>query len=307
MKVDRHCQYHPLGRRARHDGAVTSEFADLLRAWRDRLRPEDVGLPAGLGRRAPGLRREELATLAGVSVEYVVRLDQGRARHPSPQVLGALARALRLDDAERDHLYRVGGAAVPNVGLVPEHIPPGVQRMLDRLGDMPLGVFSAAWDLLQWNPLWAALTGDPTGYRRIERNVAWRHFLDYPGVIEFDDQHREDFSSDLAADLREAVGRYPNDHGLATLVKGLRAESPEFARHWRDARVARHRSSRKTVTSTPVGPIEIDCDVLTVPGSDLRLVIYTAASSTDASKFDLLKAVGLQTFPSVVDAAGQYA
>ena len=93
------------------------EFAEVLRAWRDRMRPEEAGLPAGPGRRAKGLRREELAALAGVSVEYVVRLEQGRARHPAPQMLGALARALRLSDEERDHLYRVGGAAAQPVPL----------------------------------------------------------------------------------------------------------------------------------------------------------------------------------------------
>ena len=135
------------------------EFAVVLRAWRDRLSPREAGLPPGTGRRAPGLRREELATLAGVSVEYLVRLEQGRARHPSPQLLGALARALRLTEDERDHLYRLGGVAVPSDGVVSQHITPGVQRMLDRLGDVPIGVHSATWDLLWWNPLWAALTG----------------------------------------------------------------------------------------------------------------------------------------------------
>ena len=292
--MGRHSRYHPGRGQTRHDGVV-SEFAEVLRAWRDRVRPEEAGLPAGAGRRAPGLRREELAALAGVSVEYLVRLEQGRARHPSPQVLGALARALRLTDDERDHLHRLGGAAVPSPGLVPRHITPGVQRMIDRLGDIPLAVHSAAWDLLQWNPLWAALTGDPSGRRGLERNVAWHHFTGGPGVIDFDEQHAEEFSGDLAADLREALGRYPDDRGLATLVARLRAESPGFVRHWREARVARHRSSRKTATSTPVGPIEIDCDVLTVPGSDLRLVVYTAApGSPDASKLELLRVTGVQ-------------
>src|SRR5689334_9388903 len=197
------------------------EFAAVLRAWRDRLTPQEAGLPPGTGRRAPGLRREELATLAGVSVEYLVRLEQGRARNPSPQLLGALARALRLTEAERDHLYRVAGAAPPSPGVVPQHVTPGVQRMLDRLGDVPIGVHSAAWDLLWWNPLWAALTGDPSGLRGLDRNVAWRHFTGSRGVIEFDDRHAEEFSDDLAADLREAVGRYPRDPGLSALVGRL--------------------------------------------------------------------------------------
>jgi transcriptional regulator with XRE-family HTH domain len=271
------------------------EFADVLRAWRDRMRPEEAGLPAGPGRRAPGLRREELAALAGVSVEYIVRLEQGRAQHPSAQLLGALARALRLSDEERDHLFRVGGAAMPAQGQVPRHIPAGVQRMMDRLGDTPMAIMSASWDLLQWNPLWAAVTGDPTGRSAFDRNVAWRHFTDRPGLIAFDATHDEEFSSDLVADLREATGRYPADPGLATLVGRLKATSPDFARRWGEAHVARHRSSRKTVTSTPVGPITIDCDVLTTPGGDLRIVVYTALpGSEDASRLDLLRVTGLQ-------------
>lgn len=233
--------------------------------------------------------------LAGVSVEYIVRLEQGRARHPSPQLLGALARALRLSDQERDHLYRVGGAAVPSAGMVPLHISAGVQRMVDRLGDLPLGVFSAMWDLLQWNPLWAALSGDPSGRRGLERNVVWNHFVVGGGVIEFDAAHREEFSDDLAADLRDAVGRYPADPDLARLIVRLRAASPDFDQRWCAAHAARHRSSAKIATSTPVGPIAIDCDVLTVPGSDLRLVVYTAVpGSQDASKLELLKVAGLQ-------------
>src|SRR4051794_41882667 len=108
------------------------EFAAVLRAWRDRLSPQEVGLPPGTGRRAPGLRREELAALAGVSVEYLIRLEQGRARHPSAQLLGALARALRLTDEERDHLYRVGGGSGPAAGMGPPPITPGAQRVADR-------------------------------------------------------------------------------------------------------------------------------------------------------------------------------
>lgn len=276
-----------------------TEFAEVLRAWRDRITPQEVGLPAGSGRRAPGLRREELAILAGVSVEYLVRLEQGRAQHPSPQVLGALARALRLTDNERDHLYRVGGAPTPSDTVVSQHITPGVQRLLDRLGDLPLAVHSAAWDLLWWNSLWAALTGDPGELNALERNVAWRHFTTAPGVIDFDDQHAQEFSDDLVADLREAAGRYPQDLGLARLINRLRADCPDFQHRWSQAHIARHRSSKKTATSTVVGPIAIDCDVLTVPGTDLRIVVYTVVpGSPDASKLALLGVKGTQAMTS---------
>lgn len=293
-----HCWYHAGPAATRHAAGV-QEFAEVLRAWRDRLTPQDVGLPPGAGRRAPGLRREELAGLAGVSVEYLVRLEQGRARNPSPPLLGALARALRLTDGERDHLYRVAGVAPPSPLVVSQHIGPGVQRMLDRLGDMPMGVFSAAWDLLWWNPMWAALTGDPSAYGGLDRNVAWRHFMTTSNVIEFGDAHAEEFSDDLTADLREAAGRYPHDAGLRTLIDRLQAESSDFARRWRRAHIARHRSSTKTATATPVGPITIDCDVLTAPGTDLRIVLYTVAADTeDASKLELLRISGTQELTS---------
>jgi len=282
------------------------EFASVLRSWRDRIGPADVGMPPGTGRRARGLRREELAALAGVSVDYVVRLEQGRARNPSPQLLGALARALRLTDAERDHLYRAAGAAPPAPGTVPRQITPGVQRVVDRLGDVPLAVFSASWDMLLWNPLWAALGDDPSTRAEPGRNLVRRMFTTgHPGV-EFDDAHEEAFASDLVADLRAAVGRYPRDRDLARLVAGLRAESPDFARRWGEARVAEHRSSRKTMTRTAAGPITLDCDVLSVPGGDLRIVVYTAApGSEDGQRLDLLRVTGTQALaPGASGASG---
>ncbi len=273
-----------------------SEFAEVLRAWRDRVRPAEVGLPAGPGRRTAGLRREELATLAGVSVDYVVRLEQGRATNPSPQLLGALATALRLTEAERDHLFRVAGAAVPSRGEVPRHVPPGVHRMLDRLGDVPLAVFTAAHDIVLWNDLWATVSGDPGRWTGLEANLVWRHFTQGHDGVEWDDTHQEDFSSDLVADLRSALGRYPADRRLAELVARLRRASPEFERRWHGGRIAEHRTGRKVV-HTPVGPVEIDCDVLSVPGSDLRIVVYTAVpGSEDAAKLDLLRVTGLQEF-----------
>lgn len=273
-----------------------SEFATVLRSWRDRVSPAEVGLPAGSGRRTAGLRREELAALAGVSVDYIVRLEQGRAEHPSPQLLGALALALRLTEAERDHLYRVAGAAPPSAALVPRHITPGVQRIVDRLGDVPIAVFTATHDILLWNPLWAALNGDPSRMTGANRNLVWRHFTEGHEGVEFDAQHAEDFASDLAADLRSAVGRYPRDATLGQLVARLRSTAPEFERRWAEARVAEHRSSRKTMVRTSVGPITVDCDVLTVPGGDLRIVVYTVTpGSEDEAKLDLLRVTGLQT------------
>ena len=178
---------------------------------------------------------------------------------------------------------------------MPHHITPGVQRIVDRLGDVLLAVFSAAHDILLWNPLWAAVNGDPSRHTGLDRNLVWRHFTQGHAGTEFDERHEEEFANDLVADVRTAVGRYPDDTALAHLVSRLRAASPDFARRWSEARVAEHHSSRKTVTSTPAGPITIDCDVLTVPGGDLRIVVYTVApGSSDEARLDLLRVTGLQ-------------
>jgi PAS domain-containing protein len=152
-----------------------------IRAWRDRLPPSAAALPVGRTRRAAGLRREELAELAGMSVDYVVRLEQGRATTPSAQVVASLARALQLAPAERDHLYRLAGLVPPADGTVSHHIPPGVHRVLSRLGDVPVAVFAADWQMIWWNHSWAALLGDPSPSPLELRNFARDRFPVDPG------------------------------------------------------------------------------------------------------------------------------
>jgi transcriptional regulator with XRE-family HTH domain len=273
------------------------ELAACLRTWRDRLQPADVGLPAGGTRRAPGLRREEVAHLAGLSVDYLARLEQGRAAHPSPSVLGPLARALRLSDEERAHLYRVAGQASPDDGRIRRHITPSVQRVLDRLADVPVMVVDAAWQLIAVNAMAAALHGDQTGGPARERNIAWRHFTRRPSRIVRDEEENARMDAEIAADLRDALGRHPNDEPLQALIADLRREVPRFAALWEEHPVAPRTASRKTIAHPEVGPITLDCDVLSVAGSDLRLVVYTAApGSPDAQALALLGAVGLQSF-----------
>jgi transcriptional regulator with XRE-family HTH domain len=271
------------------------EFAGVLRAWRDRVTPEQAGLAPGLGRRTPGLRREELALLAGVSVDYIVRLEQGRARNPSPQLLTALARALRLDDRERDHLFRVAGAAVPSRGVVPRHIGPSVQRMIDRLDDVPVAVHTAAYELIRWNPLWAALFGDMSGRTGLQRNMVWRYFTNEPLQVTHEPDEEEAFANDLVGHLRTASGLYPDDPEIPSLVARLTKVSPDFARRWSEAPVGELRSSRKTVHTALVGDVTLDCDMLTAGPNDLLLVVMTAEpGSEDERKLDLLRVVGLQ-------------
>ena len=282
------------------DGVTNDELGHSIRAWRDRLDPGAAGLSAGARRRAPGLRREELASLAGVSVDYLARLEQGRASNPSPQVLASLARALRLSDQERRHLYLVAGHAPPGSGRIDRHISPGVQRMLDRLEDMPLVVFDAGWDLVAWNPLGIALLGDLEVLNGRERNLAWREFLGAnPSRFRRDDEETKRFRREIVFDLHAAIGTYPEDQRLATLVAELRSSSEEFERFWVAGRVAERTASQKVIEHPEVGPILVDCDVLAVRASDLRLVVYSAAPGTeDAEKLALLGVVGLQRMAS---------
>lgn len=273
------------------------DLTACLRSWRDRLSPAEAGLPARGTRRAPGLRREEVAQLAGLSLDYLARLEQGRASNPSPSVLAPLARALRLTEAERDHLYRVAGQAPPAADRISRHIGPGVQRVLDRLADVPVLVLDAAWHVVAVNPLGAALIGDLTGEPLRERNIIWRHFTGGSSRIVRSAEEEADHEAEAVADLHEALGRYPGDPGLRELIADLQAASPRFAELWDQRPVARRAADRKTFEHPEVGRVTLDCDVLSVAGSDLRLVVYTAAAgSPDAEALALLEAIGLQTF-----------
>jgi transcriptional regulator with XRE-family HTH domain len=276
---------------------ATAEFGAAVRRWRDRLRPEAAGLPAGGHRRAAGLRREELALLAGISVDYVTRLEQGRAANPSPQVVEALARALRLSGTERAHLFRLAGLAPPGPETVPTYITPSVQRLLDRLSDTPVAVFDAAWTLLTANAPYAALMGDPSARRGNERNGVWWNFVGPGGPVRYTPEDRCAFEAALVADLRATAGRYPADRNLRRLIEELRANSARFAQLWDSGAVGRHEATRKTIDHPRVGPLTLDCDVLTVAGSDLRIMVYTAEPGTeDAGRLALLTVLGTQAF-----------
>jgi transcriptional regulator with XRE-family HTH domain len=275
-------------------GKTATDLGTTIRAWRERLSPSDVGLPVGRARRAPGLRREELAERAEVSVDYVVRLEQGRATAPSGQVVAALARALRLTGTEREHLYRMAGLVPPDRGPIPDHLPPGVHRVLNRLGEVAVAVFTAHWQLLWWNPRWAALLGDPSATPPELRNFARERFpvgdvatrlSAWPVRVTNDD------ASDRAivSDLRRATGRFPHDARLAELIRELTTGNERFARLWASGTVAAHREEHKTVEHPEVGPVEVDCDVLTDGDSELKIVILSATpGSTDEARLRAL-------------------
>ncbi|WP_291754471.1 helix-turn-helix transcriptional regulator [Cellulomonas sp. 73-92] len=273
---------------------MDTDLGSALRRWRDRMTPEDVGLPVHGARRAPGLRREELAVLAGVSVEYVIRLEQGRAQSPSAQVLGSLARALRLTADERDHLFRLAGQSVPTSGRIRAHLTPGVQRLLRSLDDTPIAVFDAAWTLVAWTSLWAALLGEPADGR--DRNLAWAHFTGRPSRVVRRPADTAAFEAEMVGDLRSAVARFPDDTELHELVDRLRGASARFEELWSGGNVTVRSADRKTIAHPEVGELTVDCDVLTVEGADLRVVAYSAEPGTeDAERLALVRVVGLQT------------
>ena len=265
----------------------------MIRTWRERLPPSAAALPVGRARRAAGLRREELADLAGVSVDYVVRLEQGRARTPSAQVVASLARALQLTTGERDHLYRLAHLVPPADGLISDHIPPGVHRVLTRLGDVAVAVFAADWQLVWWNRSWAALLGDPSSSPRQLRNFARDRFPVGGGpahLARWPVTEQDSAATDAAvvSDLRRATGRFPHDTRLAELIRSLEAGNERFAELWAAGTVGAHREDRKTIGHPSVGPVAVDCDVLSDGDSDLKIVIMTAVpGSADETKLRL--------------------
>ena len=276
---------------------VQDELAGCLRFWRQRLTPTEAGLPAGSQRGVPGLRREEVAQLAGVSLDYLARLEQGRANSPSPSVLTSLARALRLGDEERSHLFRLAGHAEPGPGTINRHITPSLQRLLDRLTDVPVLVVDAAGEIIAANPLASALLGDLSGASWRERTIPWRHFTGLPSRIVRNDAEQADAEAAMVAELRDALGRFPNDHHLNQLIADLLDMSPRFAELWQQRPVARAPARRKTFQHPEIGQITLDCDALAVQGTDLNVIVYTApAGSTDAEAVALLRTLGLQTF-----------
>ncbi len=270
-----------------------TELGDALRTWRERLRPADVGLPAGVRRRTPGLRREEVAQLAGVSVDYLTRLEQARGPHPSEAVVGALARALRLNDTEREHLHRVAGATPPGPGRIRSTVRPSVQRLMDRFTDLPALLMDAKTDVLAWNPMATALLGDLSAMPMSARNMARSGFTG-----PFRDQNaadRERLDRAMVSDLRRSAARYPDDPDLRRLVAELRAASPAFDRLWALRELDERHADTKTIHHRDLGPLQLDCNVLLVHADDQVLLVYSAAPGTPAADaLDLLRVIGLQ-------------
>ncbi|MGD3110504.1 helix-turn-helix transcriptional regulator [Streptomyces sp. YGL11-2] len=279
------------------DRRVRRELGDFLRSRRERITPADVGLPAGARRRTPGLRREEVAQLAFISTEYYTRLEQARALHPSREVLAQLARALRLSDAERDHLHLLAG--------VPPCPPPGPSRevrqsiidLLQRLPEAAAIVMSATYEVIAWNDLAAALLEDFSALSRRDRNLIRRAFLGphRHGRRLYGVSDADEFAWTSAQHLRAVAARYPNDPEVTRLVEELLAGSEEFARLWAAHDVTTRPTLCKTFEHPLVGPVAVSCDVLDIADRDQRVVIYTAVpGSPSAEALRLLSVVGTQ-------------
>ncbi|MFI7434174.1 helix-turn-helix domain-containing protein [Micromonospora haikouensis] len=268
------------------------ELGDFLRARRGRLRPRDVGLEPGGRRKVAGLRREEVALLAGLSTDYYQRMEQGREVRPSDDVLAAIAGALGLDDRERRHLFTLARAArrpVPaRVDHGPERVPEGTRRLL-RVLDTPAVVLGRHLDLLAWNPMARALLGDPDGYPPERLNMLLLMFDDaLTGQRSCPDWERQ--ALDYIGMMRVAVAADPT-HPRATAVVGeLSIRSAEFRRLWARHDVRESVSGTKTFRVPEVGEIVLDWDTYPLPGSPgpVLLVFTAEPGSADADRLRLL-------------------
>ncbi|WP_261163776.1 helix-turn-helix transcriptional regulator [Microbacterium sp. Marseille-Q6965] len=281
-----------------------SELADFLRRRREQLQPGDVGLPPGARRRAPGLRREEVAHLTGMSVDYYTRLEQARGPQPSPQLLQALARTLRLTADERDYVYRLAGHAAPDRLDGAGHVAPGLMRVLDRLEDTPALILTGLGETLVANRPAVALFGDHTARTGWDRSDIHRWFVDPSSRALYPEADRDRQSRALVANLRAAYGLGGPRSRAAELVRVLRAASAEFVRLWERHEVARRFEDHKTLVHPELGAIEVDCQALFTEDQSQTLLVLTAPPRTEAwEKLRLLAVLGAQRFAPAPGAA----
>ncbi|MGU3293179.1 helix-turn-helix transcriptional regulator [Williamsia sp. M5A3_1d] len=266
-----------------------AEIKDFLTTRRGRIRPEQVGLPAGANRRVPGLRRSEVATLAGLSVEYYSRIERGDLAGVSDSVLSALARTLELDEAEHDHLLDLAHAATPTARArrpAPRHptaVRPALQSMLDAITGAAAFVCNPAQDMIATNHLARALYSDM--YLAAERPVNHSRFifLDPRSQTTYPDWQRA--ADTNVAILRTESGRFPRDRDLAQVIGELSMRSDEFRSRWSAHQVRRHVSGVKTFHHRAIGDIELGFEAMPLPGDvGLTLTVYTPAPHSTAEE-----------------------
>lgn len=264
-------------------------LADFLRTRREGLTPGDVGLADGPRRRTPGLRREEVAARAGMSTDYLSRLEQRRGPQPSEQLLGALARALHLDLDARDHLFRLAGHRPPPRGHRADHVPPAVLRVLDRLEDTPAMVVTDLAEAVVQNRLAVALVGDEASMAGMRRSQYYRWFAE-PATERalYPPQDHAAQSRTLAAGLRTALTSESSGTQARAIVERLTATSPEFVEVWAAHEVGRPPSRRKTLLHPHVGAVEVDCQFLYTENAAQALLVFTGVGAADADRLRLL-------------------
>ena len=272
-----------------------TDLASFLRTRREVLQPDDVGLPRGLRRRTPGLRREEIAVLCGMSTDYYSRLERGKGPQPSEQMLAAIARGLRLTLDERDHLFVLAGHNAPARNAHSDHVNVGMMRILDRLDDTPAQVVTGTGETIIQTRLAVALLGDQTHFTGPARSIVYRWFTDpnersiYPA-----DEHST-HSRVYVAHLRGIASREGRTSPAAGLASRLSAESPEFAELWAKHEVGVTYAGHKTITHPRVGTISLYCQILVDPDQSQSLLVYTAIpGSEDSDKLRLLSVIGSQ-------------
>jgi transcriptional regulator with XRE-family HTH domain len=271
------------------------QLAEYLRTRRESLSPEDAGMPRGPRRRTPGLRREEVAQSAGMSTDYLTRLEQGRGPQPSPQMLAAIARALRLDLAGRDHLFRLAGHAAPDrLGTI-DHVSRGMLRIIDRMTDTPAQVISELGEvLLQTEPA-KALLGDLSGLTGMARSTVFRWFTDPASRAVYPDADHDERGRVFVAELRGAYARRGRNSRAGAIVAALLERSDEFATLWSEHAVVEKQPRSKRFSHPAVGELTLDCQSLLDTETDQRLLVFTAEpGSADAERLELIRVLGTQ-------------
>lgn len=242
--------------------------------------------------------------LADVSVDYVVRLEQGRGPRPSQQVLTGLARALRLDLAGRDELFHLAGASPPGPDRIQLHVRPSVLRLIDRFPDLPTIVLSAKGDVLAWNAMSLALHGDWTAMHPERRNLPRLQLLPDPGdpplaTVAMTAEEWSERTAFTIGTLRTAAAKYPDDEGLHRLLAELRAGLTDFEELWAAAPASPRRAATKTIEHPQLGSVQLDCDALHVSDDDQTVVVYSAAPGTpEAEALSMLRVIGTQDLTS---------
>lgn len=271
------------------------QLADFLRRRREALQPEDVGLRRGPRRRTSGLRREEVAALCDMSVDYYSRLEQSRGPQPSEQMLAAIARGLRLTLDERDHLFRLAGHTAPVRGLRGDHVSPGTMRVLDRLADTPAQVMTELGETLAQTPAARALFGDETRFEGHMRSVGYRWFMDPSARNVYPAEDHPEHSRAFTADIRRAYAKHGARSRAGTIVDALLAESPEFVQLWEAHEVGTGHAREKRVQHAEIGVMDLQCQFLVDPEQGQTLLVLTATPGTESyDMLQLLNVIGPQ-------------